>query len=73
MYDVQDPVLFSGTVRYNLDPFDEHPDHQIWDVLEEVLSFIIYDLCHTHSIAISLNRYRTANFYVINYHYSNIL
>ena len=37
MYDVQDPVLFSGTVRYNLDPFDEHPDHQIWDVLEEVL------------------------------------
>ena len=41
MYDVQDPVLFSGTVRYNLDPFDEHKDHQMWDVLEEVL-FMIY-------------------------------
>ena len=37
VYDVQDPVLFSGTVRYNLDPFDEQPDHQIWDVLEEVV------------------------------------
>ena len=37
MYDVQeDPVLFSGTVRYNLDPFDEHKDYQLWDVLEEV-------------------------------------
>ena len=36
MYDIQDPVLFSGTVRYNLDPFDEHKDYQIWDVLEEV-------------------------------------
>ena len=41
MYDVQDPVLFSGTVRYNLDPFDEHKDYQLWDVLEEV--FIMND------------------------------
>ena len=38
VYDVQDPVLFSGTVRYNLDPFDEYKDHQMWDVLEEVSS-----------------------------------
>ena len=36
VYDIQDPVLFSGTVRYNLDPFDEHENHQLWDVLEEV-------------------------------------
>ena len=36
MYDIQDPVLFSGTVRYNLDPFDEHENYQLWDVLEEV-------------------------------------
>ena len=36
VYDIQDPVLFSGTVRYNLDPFDEYQNHQIWDVLEEV-------------------------------------
>ena len=33
---IQDPVLFSGTVRYNLDPFNELADHQLWDALEEV-------------------------------------
>ena len=26
----QDPTLFSGSVRYNLDPLSEHPDHEIW-------------------------------------------
>ena len=36
MYNIQDPVLFSGTVKYNLDPFDEYQDNQMWDVLEEV-------------------------------------
>ncbi|XP_065887047.1 ATP-binding cassette sub-family C member 4-like isoform X2 [Dysidea avara] len=32
----QDPVLFSGSVRYNLDPFKEHRDDQLWNALEEV-------------------------------------
>lgn len=32
----QDPVLFSGTLRRNLDPFNEFLDQQLWDVLEEV-------------------------------------
>jgi len=32
----QDPVLFTGTVRYNLDPFDEYPDSRVWEVVEEV-------------------------------------
>ncbi|XP_034881164.1 ATP-binding cassette sub-family C member 11 [Mirounga leonina] len=30
----QDPVLLSGTIRFNLDPFDRYTDKQIWDVLE---------------------------------------
>ncbi|PQE04986.1 ABC bile acid transporter protein [Rutstroemia sp. NJR-2017a BBW] len=32
----QDPVLFSGTIRSNLDPFDEFSDQQIREALERV-------------------------------------
>ncbi|CAH0557933.1 unnamed protein product [Brassicogethes aeneus] len=32
----QEPVLFSETVRYNLDPFQEFKDDEIWEVIEEV-------------------------------------
>ncbi|CAL4064557.1 unnamed protein product, partial [Meganyctiphanes norvegica] len=31
----QDPTLFIGTIRYNLDPFDRHPDAAIWNALEQ--------------------------------------
>ncbi|XP_070021229.1 ABC transporter C family member 2-like [Nicotiana sylvestris] len=30
----QAPVLFSGTVRFNLDPFHEHNDADLWESLE---------------------------------------
>ncbi|XP_065732418.1 ATP-binding cassette sub-family C member 5 isoform X2 [Phocoena phocoena] len=30
----QEPVLFSGTVRSNLDPFNQYTEDQIWDALE---------------------------------------
>ena len=32
----QDPVLFSGTVRRNLDPFDRHTDAELWEALRHV-------------------------------------
>lgn len=32
----QDPVLFSGTIRSNLDPFDHHTDAELRDCLERV-------------------------------------
>lgn len=30
----QDPVLFCGSLRSNLDPFDEFTDDEIWSALE---------------------------------------
>ena len=32
----QDPVLFSGTVRSNLDPYGRHEDHELWEALGHV-------------------------------------
>lgn len=32
----QEPVLFSASMRYNLDPFTEFDDQKLWAVLEEV-------------------------------------
>ncbi|CAA9998832.1 unnamed protein product [Nesidiocoris tenuis] len=32
----QDPVLFSGDLRRNLDPFLKHPDHELWAALEDI-------------------------------------
>uniref|UniRef100_A0A8C1P8U4 Multidrug resistance-associated protein 4 n=1 Tax=Cyprinus carpio TaxID=7962 RepID=A0A8C1P8U4_CYPCA len=32
----QDPMLFTGTMRKNLDPFSQHSDHDLWNALKEV-------------------------------------
>lgn len=38
----QEPVLFSGTMRYNLDPFEEYPDSALWQALSEVIVKILF-------------------------------
>ncbi|KAL3847029.1 hypothetical protein ACJMK2_017965 [Sinanodonta woodiana] len=43
----QDPVLFLGTIRYNLDPFDKHSDNQLWETLEK---------CHVKDTIASLEK-----------------
>ncbi|XP_011877749.1 PREDICTED: multidrug resistance-associated protein 4-like isoform X1 [Vollenhovia emeryi] len=32
----QEPVLFSESLRYNLDPFNQYDDMKLWDVLRQV-------------------------------------
>jgi len=32
----QDPIIFSNTVRYNLDPFGKASDTELWEVLDKV-------------------------------------
>uniref|UniRef100_H2SRT7 Cystic fibrosis transmembrane conductance regulator n=1 Tax=Takifugu rubripes TaxID=31033 RepID=H2SRT7_TAKRU len=41
----QDPVLFTGSMRKNLDPFNQHTDEELWNALEEVqLRSVVEDL-----------------------------
>ncbi len=35
----QEPVMFSSTVRFNLDPFDEFSNEEVWEVLRSVNMF----------------------------------
>lgn len=35
----QDPVLFTGTIRFQLDPFEKHSDLEIWDILKLINLF----------------------------------
>eukprot|EP01062_Namystynia_karyoxenos_P055987 TRINITY_DN4697_c1_g2_i4.p1 TRINITY_DN4697_c1_g2~~TRINITY_DN4697_c1_g2_i4.p1 ORF type:complete len:1320 (+),score=449.60 TRINITY_DN4697_c1_g2_i4:128-3961(+) len=44
-YIPQEPTLFRGTVRHNLDPFDSHADSELWDALSSSqLKSVVSDL-----------------------------
>merc|ERR1739849_75642 len=32
----QDPVMFSNSIRYNLDPFEEKSEFELWEALKKV-------------------------------------
>jgi ABC-type multidrug transport system fused ATPase/permease subunit len=49
----QDPVLFSGTLRSNLDPFDQHDDAELWASLKR--AHLIEDANDRSENAISLD------------------
>lgn len=39
----QEPVLFSASVRYNLDPFEKCDDDTLWKALEDVSAVLNFD------------------------------
>ena len=47
----QDPTMFEGTVRSNLDPLEEYTDDQIWEVgLFSFCSFFTSKIFHSRLI-----------------------
>ncbi|KAF5392368.1 hypothetical protein D9757_001460 [Collybiopsis confluens] len=46
----QDPLLFSGTLRSNLDPFNLHDDATLWDALKR--SYLVDNVKRTSAISI---------------------
>lgn len=44
---LQDPVIFDGTIRMNLDPLDTQSDDQVWTALEQAhLKNYVQELPH---------------------------
>lgn len=40
----QDPTLSKGTVRCILDPFSQHTDQEMWKLLSNSCSYIVFNL-----------------------------
>lgn len=51
----QDPTLFRGSVRFNLDPFQQHTDEELWAALKSAhLAEHVYNM-HSEPVGISGN------------------
>ncbi|GMP70430.1 hypothetical protein CsSME_00029287 [Camellia sinensis var. sinensis] len=64
----QDPTLFNGTVRYNLDPLGQHTDQETWEVLGkcqlgEVVQEKEAGLASMGYISDTANKYPTFKFF----------
>lgn len=64
----QEPVLFSASMRKNIDPLDEYPDHVIWNALEEVIFFSFIIFKHNLNIYLGYNYYQS-KFYILLIYY----
>ena len=42
----QEPTMFEGTVRSNLDPLEEYRDEQIWEVSDFILNIFLINTLH---------------------------
>ncbi len=57
----QDPVLFSGTLRDNLDPFTQHDDATLWDVLEHIqLKTVVTEMGDGLNCKVSESKFTTS-------------
>lgn len=54
----QDPVLFSETLRFNLDPFNDSTDDQLWKALAEVSTYLRFAL---YEQRIKINKKKSSN------------
>lgn len=68
----QEPALFSGTMRNNLDPFNEYPDHILWNALNDVITNIKYcTIKGFWKLNINSNREKGVKYSRLNLYQSN--
>ena len=51
----QDPLLFTTSLRKNLDPFDKFPDADIWSALDQVNKYFCVEIIEIYLHDISAN------------------
>jgi ABC-type multidrug transport system fused ATPase/permease subunit len=61
----QEPLMFAGTLRNNIDPLEEYDDQDIWDALKQVM---IMEKCLGKSFTepFSMKRYFVTHFNIMN-------